>query len=242
MIRAGTSNDSTRDEWLRRSLARLPAGGRLLDAGAGERRFEDACRHLVYVAQDFAGYDGRGDSKGLQTGSWRQDRLDIVSDITAIPKPDASFDAILCTEVFEHLPRPLAALAEFSRLLRPGGELILTAPFVSATHFAPHHYYSGFNRYFFETHLPALGFDVVELTANGNYFEFLAQELRRLHVMAKTYAGARWGLLEKAVAVPALVLLEALSRRDRASADVLCFGFFVRAIRRQPDAPEAQRR
>jgi len=64
--------------------------------------------------------------------------VDVISDITSIPLPDASFDACLCTEVLEHLPHPIEALRELARLLRPGGRLILTAPFCSLTHFSPH--------------------------------------------------------------------------------------------------------
>ncbi|WP_121022373.1 class I SAM-dependent methyltransferase [Helicobacter vulpis] len=52
---------------------------------------------------------------------WGNTQLDIICDITAIPERDGSFDAIMCVEVFEHLPNPILALKEFSRLLRGGG-------------------------------------------------------------------------------------------------------------------------
>ena len=110
-----------RARWVERVSKQLPPGGRLLDAGAGEQRYRPHCAHLEYVSQDFARYDGRGDGAGLQTQTWDQACLDLVCDITAIPESDASFDAVLCTEVFEHLPDPLAVLREFARLLRPGG-------------------------------------------------------------------------------------------------------------------------
>ena len=45
-----------------------------------------------------------------------------------LPCPDASFDAIISTEVIEHLENPRAAFREFSRLVRPGGRLLLTTP------------------------------------------------------------------------------------------------------------------
>jgi ubiquinone/menaquinone biosynthesis C-methylase UbiE len=96
--------------------------------------------------------------------------MNILSDITAMPEPDASFDAIMCIDVFEHLPDPIKAIQEFARLLKPGGHLILTAPFCSLTHFAPYHFYTGFNRYFYETHLSANGFKIVDLQGNGNFF------------------------------------------------------------------------
>ena len=124
----GTENESTRVEWLEKTLAAIPAGSRILDAGAGECQFSRLCDHLTYVSQDFAQYDGRGDSGALQMGNWCQDGLDIVGDITEIPEEDASFDAIMCVEVLEHLPDPLAAIREFSRLLRPGGTAASSGP------------------------------------------------------------------------------------------------------------------
>src|SRR5882762_10617161 len=76
----GNRNESARVAWLEETLKQIPAGARILDAGAGERRFETLCAHLDYVAQDFGQYDGKGDQVGLQTGSWHQSNLDIVSD------------------------------------------------------------------------------------------------------------------------------------------------------------------
>ena len=231
MTEAGRTNEDCRSAWVEKALRRIPAGSRILDAGAGERRFERFCTHLTYVAQDFARYDGAGDGKGLQTGNWDSTGLDIVSDITAIPEPDASFDAVLCTEVLEHLPDPLAALREFSRLLRKGGDLILTAPFCSLTHFAPFHYFTGFSRYYFETHLPVCGFEIAELSVNGNFFEYLAQEIRRLPAVAERYAGRglrRWDLLWMR---PALKLLGRLSDNDKGSSEILHYGCHVRAVK-----------
>lgn len=219
----GTTNDSARVDWIIDTLKKIPAGMRILDAGAGELRFKPHCSHLNYVAQDFGQYDGSGDT-GLQTGSWDQTRLDIVSDITAIPEPDASFDAILCIEVFEHIPDPIAALKEFTRLLKPGGYLILTAPFASITHFAPYFFYTGFSRYFYETHLAANGFEITELKFNGNYFEFLAQELRRINFVSKKYTGKKQGLLGKIGVQLLLMSLGKLSKQANNSNELLHYG------------------
>ena len=223
----GRSNESTRHAWVQRALKRLPAGSRLLDAGAGEQRYRGHCAHLQYVAQDFARYDGRGDGSALQSARWDHGRPDLVSDIAAIPAPDASFDAVLCTEVFEHLPDPLAALREFSRLLRPGGTLILTAPFCSLTHMAPFHFASGFNRYFYSTHLSANGFEAVELQENGNFFEYLAQELRRLRGVSARYAQDALDQSESDAVHTLLGALQRFSRKDVGSKELLCFGYHV---------------
>lgn len=231
MTTVGTQNESTRLIWLEAVLKKLPAGLRLLDAGAGERQFAKFCSHLEYVAQDFAAYNGQGDGKGLQMGSWDQTQLDIVSDITAIPEPNASFDVILCVEVFEHLPDPIAALREFSRLLRTGGQLIITAPFCSLTHFAPYHFYSGFNRYFYEIHLPTQGFQIVELVANGNFFEYISQEIRRIPFMLENYTKETIQNDDSLALNSVLEMLEGVAVKGQNSAELLCFGYHILAVK-----------
>src|SRR3990172_6853665 len=139
-------NEENRQAWLKKTLSDLPQGARILDAGAGELRNRPLCSHLSYVSQDFCQYEGVGDGNRLQTGKWDTSRIDLVCDINAIPEPDAVFDVLLCSEVLEHVPDPTKALDEFTRLLKPGGKLILTAPFTSLVHFAPYHYCSGFSR------------------------------------------------------------------------------------------------
>lgn len=230
----GARNAEDRMAWIREQLKALPAGWRLLDAGAGERIYQPDCAHLRYVSQDFAQYDGQGDGRGLQPGAWDQKGLDIVSDITAIPEPDASFDAVLCSEVLEHLPHPELALKEFSRLLKPGGSLIISAPFGSLTHFAPYHFSSGFNRYYYEKLLPEYGFEVVELKAHGNFFEVYAQETRRLPEVMRQYAGRGPGLALRLLILGMVRLLTFYARRDSGSKELQAFGFFVVARRVAP--------
>ena len=169
---------------------------------------------------------------GLQTGSWDQSRLDIVSDIAAIPEPNGAFDAIMCTEVFEHIPHPAQALAEFARLLKPGGYLLLTAPFCSLTHFAPYHFYTGFNRYFYEHYFELYGFETLDFELNGNYFEYLAQELRRLPRVAAQYSRPRLPIWERIAQRLLLRGLERLARADRGSAELLSYGSHVFAQKR----------
>ena len=234
--KVGSTNAANRDQWVIKELSKLTPGMTLLDAGAGEQPYKKHCQHLQYVSQDFAEYNPQELKEGLQMQTWDYGKLDIVSDVAAIPRPDASFDAVLCTEVIEHIVNPIEAIKEFSRLLKPGGQLILTAPFCSMTHFAPYHFYSGYNRFFYQTVLAQHGFDIVEMEENGNYFEYVAQELKRLESIGIHYSGQT---LPQEVREAIDVVLEYTARcsaQDAGSKELLFFGMHVRAIKKQVSA------
>ena len=111
--------------------------------------------------------------------------------------------------------------------------MILTAPFVSLTHFAPYHYCTGFSRYYFQWHLGMLGLEIVELVTNGGYFDLLAQEVLRFDSAARIYSGKRLGIFER---FAVRVVVGALRRRrdnDRASWELGCFGLHLRARRKE---------
>jgi SAM-dependent methyltransferase len=210
----------------------LPAGSRILDAGAGELRNRQHCTHLQYISQDFCQYHGDSGAainEGIQCESWDTSSIDLVSDITAIPAQADSFDAILCSEVLEHVPEPSRALDEFARLLKSGGKLILTAPFASVVHLAPHHYCTGFSRYWYEHQLPARGFDIEELTPNGDWFAFMEQELTRLGGMERERGNWSWPV---AYAYSLLGVLYFKLRGRRRAADLACFGWHCLAVKR----------
>ena len=228
-LKTGTTNEQNRYEWVKKILVEIPSGQRILDAGAGQLKYRDLCQHLNYVSQDFAKYDGNGNGSALQTKNWKQNNLDIISDITSIPEPDASFDAVMCIEVLEHLPDPVDALREMIRLLKTGGLLILTAPFSSLTHYAPFFYQTGYSRYFYEYWLSKLGLEVIEMDWNGNYFEYLAQELRRLPSIGKRYSSLHPNWFQKQAIRIILYFLDRLSRSDTGSNELLCYGLHIKS-------------
>ena len=229
----GRNNKTNRQEWLSKTLKKLPSSLRILDAGAGELQNKKLCEHLNYVSQDYCQYEGQGNNAGLQTGSWDTSKIDIVCDIVNIPEPDSSFDVILCSEVFEHLPDATLAVKEFSRLLKPNGTLIITAPFCSLTHFAPYHFSTGFSRYWYEHHLTTHNFEIIEITPNGNWFEYIAQELWRLPRMGKTYSSSIFGWIAFIFSLPLLFILAILGgKKDKGSSELLTYGWHVIARRK----------
>jgi ubiquinone/menaquinone biosynthesis C-methylase UbiE len=135
----------------------------------------------------------------------------------------------MCTEVLEHLPNPIMAIKEFSRLLKPSGKLIITAPFCSLTHFSPYHFSTGFNKYFYEKHLDEFGFKIIEIQENGNFFEFIAQENRRLESIAYKYSNIRMKKSVQKALIQILKCLEECSKLDTGSKELLCFGYHVLA-------------
>jgi 2-polyprenyl-3-methyl-5-hydroxy-6-metoxy-1,4-benzoquinol methylase len=64
-------------------------------------------------------------SEGLD----RQYAVDLNCE--AVPEPDESFDLVIASEVIEHLIMPDRVLEEFTRVLRPGGHVLLTVPNVA---------------------------------------------------------------------------------------------------------------
>lgn len=152
-------------------VAALPAGSKVLDVGAGFCRYRHLFKHCDYKAHDFCSYTG---------SEWNYGEIDYVSDIVSIPVEDESFDVILNTEVLEHVPEPIKAIAEFARILKPGGVLLLTAPLGCGLHQKPHIYYGGFTPYWYDKFLGEYGFEIEEISPNGGFFLGYAQETGRI--------------------------------------------------------------
>ncbi len=64
----------------------------------------------------------------------------VVGDTSDVPVRSGSLDGILCETVLEHVPDVERAFAELDRLLKPGGRVFLTLPFLWPYHASPHDY------------------------------------------------------------------------------------------------------
>jgi ubiquinone/menaquinone biosynthesis C-methylase UbiE len=134
---------------------------------------------------------------------------------------NASFDAVLCSEVLEHVPEPAHSLDEFARLLKPGGVMILTAPFGSKVHMAPYPYCSGFSKYWYQYHPAQLGFRIETLTANGDWYALLRQEITRLGGLERQHGNWAWPF---AYAYELLGLAYFKLRSNKRAENLACFG------------------
>lgn len=170
-----------RDRWIASQAAELPAGSRVLDVGAGSCPYRPLFAHCDYRSQDF----GNLASEQLRHGAYGQ--IDYVCDARTIPVADGSFDAVLCTEMLEHVPDPQSVVREIGRILKPGGRLILTAPLGSGIHQEPYHFYGGYTPFWYNKFLFEAGFTDICVEANGGFFRFFGQEaIRFLRLSAPT--------------------------------------------------------
>lgn len=99
---------------------------RLVDVGCGDSPYRDLVDHLRYVGVDRRPAGPAGDV--------------LVGDAAALPLARCTADAVLCTEVIEHVPDEHRLAAELARVARPGAPLVLSAPFVHGLHEAPYDY------------------------------------------------------------------------------------------------------
>lgn len=96
-----------------------------------------------------------------------QPHADLFCDLNAgLPLRDAVADTALLADVLEHLYQPMSALAEIHRVLRPGGTLLLNAPFMYWVHEAPHDYYR-YTPHALRRLAKDVGFEVVSVDAVG---------------------------------------------------------------------------
>jgi SAM-dependent methyltransferase len=94
-------------------------------------------------------------------------RPDLFGDAQQLPFEEGCADATLLLEVVEHLPRPQQALIEIAKIVKPGGSLFFSAPFIYPLHDRPHDF-QRFTRFGLIQLLSNNGFEIQELIEHGN--------------------------------------------------------------------------
>ena len=127
----------------------------ILDAGSGRQQYRKYFSHARYESTDIE-----------QLPNCKQD---FMCSLDNIPKPDNTYDAILCTQVLEHVEFPQKVIRECYRVMKPGGMLFLSAPQGAGVHGEPHHFFN-FTEYGLASLFKQAGFDIVFTRANGGVF------------------------------------------------------------------------
>lgn len=171
-------NEPARDQWVALQAGKVGPQARVIDIGAGSCPYRKLFSHCEYRSHDF----GKLDSGQLRGHESYAD-VDYNSDICELPVEDSAFDVALCTEVLEHVPEPIRAVREMSRVLKPGGKLLLTAPLGSGLHQEPYHFYGGYTPHWYRKFLSEAGFVDICIEPNRGFYSHYGQECIRFLTM-----------------------------------------------------------
>ncbi len=102
---------------------------------------------------------------------------DIMADATSIPVEDNSFDGAILGEVLEHISHPEKVLKEAHRVIKTGGNLLITTPFLFQIHGDPDDYLR-YTDSWYKKILEEIGFEIVKIDRHGGYFSVLTNQLK----------------------------------------------------------------
>lgn len=134
--------------------------GQVLDLGAGSARYKEiiSSRALKYRSCDAV----------------KNKNIDDICDVLNLQYPEESFDTVISTQVMEHVKNPYRIATEIYKVLKPGGHVIITAPFLIPFHADPDDYFrftpSGLSEIF-----KGSGFEIVESGRYGGFFMVVSE-------------------------------------------------------------------
>lgn len=153
------------DEFHLRHIPTLPSASRVLDLG-GHKDRKRGC------------FDIRGFDLQVTTVNLSNEKgADVVADAACMPFPDGAFDAVICSELLEHVPDPAAVIREATRVLRSGGIFLACSPFLYHIHGDPY----DFGRYthqFWREQLVRNGYGDIAVEAQGGYWSVMNDLVR----------------------------------------------------------------
>lgn len=117
---------------------------------------------------------------------------DVLGDAAALPFAADVFDAVVCAELLEHVYDPRRVIGEVARVLRPGGRVLITVPFLVQIHGDP----DDFGRYtdsFWRRALLDAGFEGVMIESQGHFWSVQIDALRSWFLnLRQQSSGRRW--------------------------------------------------
>ena len=113
---------------------------------------------------------------------------DVVTDAALLPFGPGTFDTAICSELLEHVYDPRKVIVEVCRALKPGGSLIICAPFMVGIHGDPYDY-ARYTDSFWRQILDETGFTDINIQPQGSFYSVIYDMLR-----SKIYGAiAQWG-------------------------------------------------
>jgi SAM-dependent methyltransferase len=145
------------------------AHGKLLDLGCGKVPLFEAYRDYVddNICVDW--------ENSLHKNPFLDRHCDLTLDL---PFEEDQFDTVILSDVLEHIPEPLRLMNEISRILSPGGVLMMNVPFYYRLHEAPHDYYR-YTEYALRRFIALSGLELEKLIPAGGTPEILADILAK---------------------------------------------------------------
>ena len=144
--------------------------GNLLDVGCGKMPY----KNYILENSEINNYVGLDIETALEYDKYV--KPDLLWDGKKMPIKDNSYNTIIATEVLEHCFEPEILLKEIYRVLKPGGLLFFTVPFVWNFHETPYDAYR-YTPFALERHLLNSGFKDIKIKATGGWHAAMAQML-----------------------------------------------------------------
>lgn len=192
--------------------------GTVLDVGCGNAPYRGVLSAATYVGMDLF--------PGPATA--------VCGGCEQLPFADGSFDAVVCTEVLEHLPRPGECLREIRRVLKDGGVAYISVPQSWPLHYEPRDYWR-FTRYGMEQLCAEASLTVVSCSRIGGVFSLigvrLADVVWTMLAAAFSFLGRRAAeRLGALVCIPGSLFFYLLGKlADRVDKrDAICWAVLVR--------------
>jgi SAM-dependent methyltransferase len=189
------------DDFAKEAASSISPGALVLDAAAGSCLYKHHFSHGVYESADFCGVNKR------------YGEITYACDLTRIPVEDSRYDLVFFSQGLEHVPEPKSVLNEIHRVLKPSGELWLSAPLFYEEHEVPYDFYR-YTRYGFTYLLESTGFKVRRIEWLEGYYGTLSYQLNMaVHALPRhpKHYGNGFAGLASAALVSALKPLLAMS-------------------------------
>lgn len=198
-------HESIRRQWVdnffRRQVAMFPSTTHLLDLGGTkvEKRgnFDLAAYGLAVT------YVNLGMEKAP----------DVQADAAMLPFASATFDAVICAELLEHVADPVSVLTQVWQVLKPGGRLLISVPFLYRIHGDPYDF-GRYTDHYWQEQLTRSRFERLSIERHGLFFSVLL-DMSKQYANRKAQRPLRWLL------APLFTWLQTIAAQHEAQPSVL---------------------